>query len=235
MKSKKTIQKSFTIKELPETERPREKLYKNGAEALSNEELLAIIIRTGSRKESALELSKRVISKDNRGLVYLMDTTMQELMEINGIGECKASQILAAIEIGKRINHQAALERFKVNNPASVADVFMDDMRYLQREHFRIVLLDTKNQIIALEEISIGTLNASIVHPRDVFKVAIKRNSNSIILIHNHPSGDPTPSKEDINITNRLIDVGELVGIRVLDHIIIGDKRHISFKKDKII
>lgn len=235
MKTDLDIQRNFTIKELPETERPREKMYENGAESLSNEELIAVIIRTGSRQESAVELSKRVISRDNRGLVYLRDTTMQELMEINGIGKCKASQILAAIEIGKRINYQTAAEKIKINQPSTVADLFMDEMRYLQKEHFRIILLDTKNQIIAMEEISIGTLNASIVHPRDVFKIAIKRNSNSIILIHNHPSGDPTPSKEDINITNRLLEVGELIGIKVLDHIIIGDMDYISLKEKNII
>lgn len=235
MKNMLDIQRNFTIKELPESERPREKLCERGAESLSNEELLAVIIRTGSRTESAVELSKRVISRDNRGLVYLRDTTIEELMEISGIGKCKASQILAAIEVGKRINYHTAAEKVRVNQPSTVADLFMDEMRYLQKEHFRVVLLDTKNQIMVTEEISIGTLNASIVHPRDVFKIAIKRNSNSIILIHNHPSGDPTPSKEDINITNRLIEVGDLVGIKVLDHIIIGDKNYISFKEKNII
>lgn len=229
------LQKNCTIKELPITERPREKLYTHGAETLSNEELIAIIIRTGSRTESAVELSKELLSKDNRGLVYLRDTTLQELMETKGIGECKASQILAAIELGKRINFLYALDKVKINQPNTIADLFMDEMRYLQKEHFRIVLLDTKNQIIVTEEISVGTLNASIVHPRDVFKVAIKRNANSIILIHNHPSGDPTPSREDINITNRLADVGNLVGIKVLDHIIIGDNKYISFKERRLI
>lgn len=229
------LQKNCTIKELPITERPREKLYTHGAETLSNEELIAIIIRTGSRTESAVELSKELLSRDNRGLVYLRDTTLQELMETKGIGECKASQILAAIELGKRINFLYALDKVKINQPNTIADLFMDEMRYLQKEHFRIVLLDTKNQIIVTEEISVGTLNASIVHPRDVFKVAIKRNANSIILIHNHPSGDPTPSREDINITNRLADVGNLVGIKVLDHIIIGDNKYISFKERRLI
>lgn len=235
MKTDLYFEKSFTIKELPETERPREKLYSQGPESLSNEELLAIIIRTGSRTESSVELSKKVLSLDARGLVYLRDTTLEELMEIKGIGECKAAQILAAIEIGKRINHYTAVEKVKINQPSTLASIFMDEMRYLQKEHFRVILLDTKNQIIGKEEISIGTLNASIVHPRDVFKIAIKRNANSIILVHNHPSGDPTPSKEDINITNRLTDVGELVGIKVLDHIIIGDSCYISFKEKNII
>lgn len=229
------FEKSYTIKELPMTERPREKLYIHGAEALSNEELLAIIIRTGNKNDFAIDLARKILSKDNRGLVHLRDTTLQELMETKGVGECKAAQILAAIEIGKRINYKDALEKVKISDPSTIANLYMDEMRYLQKEHFRIVLLDTKNQIITDEEISIGTLNASIVHPRDVFKVAIKRNANSIILIHNHPSGDPTPSNEDINITNRLIDAGNLIGIKVLDHIIIGDNRYISFKEKKLI
>lgn len=235
MKTDLKISKSYTIKELPITERPREKLYNYGPETLSNEELIAIIIRTGNRTESAVELGKKVLSKDNRGLVYLRDTTLQELMEIKGIGECKAAQILAATELGKRINYFDALEKVKINQPSTIASLFMDEMRYLQKEHFRIIILDTKNQIIVTEEISVGTLNASIVHPRDVFKIAIKRNANSIILIHNHPSGDPAPSNEDINITNRLVDVGNLVGIKVLDHIVIGDNKYISFKERNLI
>lgn len=229
------IERNYTIKELPMTERPREKLYINGAEALSNEELIAIIIRTGNKNDSAIDLARKILSRDNRGLISLRDTTLQELMEIKGVGECKAAQILAAIELGKRINYKDALNKVKINEPTTIANLYMDEMRYLQKEHFKVLLLDTKNQIIVTEEISVGTLNASIVHPRDVFKVAIKRNANSIILIHNHPSGDPTPSNEDINITNRLIDGGNLIGIKVLDHIIIGDNRYISFKEKNLI
>ena len=235
MKTNVKISKNYTIKELPITERPREKLYNYGPETLSNEELIAIIIRTGNRTESAVELGKKVLSKDNRGLVYLRDTTLQELMEIKGIGECKAAQILAAIELGKRINYFDALEKVKINQPSTIASLFMDEMRYLQKEHFRIIILDTKNQIIVTEEISVGTLNASIVHPRDVFNIAIKRNASSIILIHNHPSGDPTPSKEDKNITKRLIETGRITGIEVLDHIIIGDNKFLSFRHENLM
>lgn len=229
------IERNYTIKELPMTERPREKLYINGPEALSNEELIAIIIRTGNKNDSAIDLARKILSRDNRGLISLRDTTLQELMETKGVGECKGAQILAAIELGKRINYKDALNKVKINEPTTIANLFMDEMRYLQKEHFKVLLLDTKNQIIVTEEISVGTLNASIVHPRDVFKAAIKRNANSIILIHNHPSGDPTPSNEDINITNRLIDGGNLIGIKVLDHIIIGDNRYISFKEKNLI
>jgi DNA repair protein RadC len=225
----------YTIKELPISERPREKLQKFGPESLSNDELIAIIIRTGNKVDSAIDLGRKVLSLDNRGLGYLRDTTFQELMEVKGIGDCKAAQILAAIEIGKRLSYGDAISKVKITEPSTIADLYMDEMRYLQKEHFKIALLDTKNQIIVTEEISVGTLNASIVHPRDVFKVAIKRNANSIILIHNHPSGDPVPSNEDINITNRLVDAGNLIGIKVLDHIIIGDNRYISFKEKNLI
>ncbi|NLY85042.1 MAG: DNA repair protein RadC [Tissierellia bacterium] len=229
------LKRNYTIKELPITERPREKLYNYGPKALSNEELLAIIIRTGNKEDTAIDLARRLLSKDDRGLVSLRDTTLQELMETKGIGKCKAAQILAAIEIGKRINYLDALSKVKINEPSTIANLYMDEMRYLQKEHFRVVLLDTKNQIIVTEEISVGTLNASIVHPRDVFRAAIKRNANSIILIHNHPSGDPTPSNEDINITKRLLEAGNLIGIKVLDHIIIGDNKYISFREKNII
>lgn len=235
MSSNLVLKRNYTIKELPITERPREKLYDYGPKALSNEELLAIIIRTGNNEDTAIDLARRLLSKDERGLVALRDITLQELMETKGIGKCKAAQILAAIEIGKRINYLDALSKVKINEPSTIANLFMDEMRYLQKEHFRVVLLDTKNQIIATEEISVGTLNASIVHPRDVFRAAIKRNANSIILIHNHPSGDPTPSREDINISHRLLEAGNLIGIKVLDHIIIGDNKYVSFKEKNLI
>lgn len=225
----------YTIKDLPLSERPREKLYSQGVEALSNAELLAIIIRIGSNEDTAIDLATRILSLDNRGIAYLADVTLQELIGVKGIGNSKASQILAAIEIGKRLNRRGPEDKVKITSPSVLADLVMDDMRYLNKEYFKIAILDTKNQIIVIENISIGTLNASIVHPRDVFKIAIKRNANSIILIHNHPSGDTTPSNEDISITNRLIDAGNLIGIKVLDHIIIGDNKFLSFKEKNLI
>ena len=225
----------YTIKDLPLSERPREKLYSNGVEALSNAELIAIIIRTGSNEDTAIDLATRILNLDNRGIAYLADATLQELTSVKGIGNSKASQILAAIEIGKRLNRRGPQDKVKITSPSVLADLVMDDMRYLNKEYFKIAILDTKNQIIVIENISVGTLNASIVHPRDVFKIAIKRNANSIILIHNHPSGDTTPSNEDISITNRLIDAGNLIGIKVLDHIIIGDNKFLSFKEKNLI
>lgn len=227
--------KRYTIKDLPLSERPQEKLISYGVESLSNAELLALIIKIGNLEETAVEVAQKILNKDNRGIAYLSDVTLQELMQVKGIGESKASQILAAIEIGKRLNRVGPQDKIKVSSPIVLVNLLMDEMRYLCKEYFKIAILDTKNQILSIETISIGTLNASIVHPRDVYKVAIKKNANSIILIHNHPSGDPNPSNEDISITNRLIDAGNLIGIKVLDHIIIGDNKYISFKEKNLV
>ena len=174
-------------------------------------------------------------SLDSRGLSFLSDVSYEELTTVKGIGECKASQILAVVELGKRIGTQSVEEKVKVTSPIDITNLLMEDMRYLKKEYFKVAILDTKNQIITIESISIGNLNSSIVHPREVFNAAIRRSGNSIILIHNHPSGDPTPSREDINITNRIIEAGNIIGIKVLDHIIIGDNKYISFKERNII
>ena len=208
MEDKILLEKNYTIKDLPLSERPREKLYSYGAESLSNAELLAIIIRTGHKEDTAIDLAQRILTLDKKGLAYLTNVTLEQLTKIKGIGKCKAAQILAAIELGKRISRWRAEDKIKINSPLTVANLVMDEMRFLDREHFNVVLLDTKNQLLSIENISIGTLNASIVHPRDVFRVAIKKNSNAIILLHNHPSGDPEPSNEDIRITERLVEVG---------------------------
>lgn len=226
---------SYTIKDLPQDERPREKLYKYGPQALSNTELLAIIIRIGDKKNTAIEISQKLLAGKKEGITFLSDTSIQEITKINGIGECKAAQILAAVELGKRVISGVHKDKPKITSPSDVADVLMLEMAHLKKEHFKIVMLNTKNQIISIQNISIGSLNSSIVHPREVFKEAISRSSASIILVHNHPSGDPTPSKEDIAITRRLAEGGDILGIKVLDHIIIGNNRFISLKEKDII
>ncbi|EOC99828.1 RadC family protein [Caldisalinibacter kiritimatiensis] len=226
---------SYTIKDLPEDERPREKLYKYGSKVLSNSELLAIIIRTGNKEDTAIGISQRMLALNNKGLQFLAEAEIGDLTRIKGVGKCKAAQILAAIELGRRISKTVAKEKVKVNSPLHVANLVMEDMRYLKKEYFKIILLDTKNQVITINEISVGSLNASIVHPREVFKEAILKSSASIILVHNHPSGDPTPSREDINITNRIIEAGKIIGIDVLDHIVIGDGIYFSFKEENLI
>lgn len=225
----------YTMKDLPEGERPREKLLNYGARSLSNSELIAIIIRMGSREFSAIDLANKLLTIKEEGLPYLANASIEEMTSVKGIGECKAAQVLAAIELGRRTVLENLKEKKKITSPLDVVEFFMAEMEHLKKEHFKIVMLDTKNQIIATEEVSVGNLNSSIVHPREVYKEAIKRSSASIILVHNHPSGDPTPSKEDINITRRLVECGELLGIRVLDHVIIGKKRHISLKEMEIL
>ncbi len=216
-------------------DKPREKLMEYGAKDLSDGELLSVILRTGSKGLSALNLSNRLLESIPDGLVSLSDLTVEEITQIDGVGEIKAVKILAAVELGRRIVVEKTKEKKKITSPLDVVDFFMADMHGYKREHFKITMLDTKNNILGVEEVSVGNLNSSIVHPREVFKQAIKRSSSSIILVHNHPSGDPTPSKEDINITKRLVECGDILGIRVLDHIIIGDKRHISLKEMDIL
>ena len=231
-----SVYKNYTIKDLPLNERPREKLLKYGPSSLSNAELIAVIIRTGHMNDNAIDLANRILSLDSSGISYLAEITAHELMnKINGVGQCKAAQIVAAIELGKRISSRSGDTKLKVVSPNVIAELFMEEMRYLKKEHFKVVLLNTKNQIISIEEISVGSLNASIVHPREVFNAAIRKSANSIILVHNHPSGDPTPSKEDIEVTSRLVEAGEIIGIKVLDHIIIGDNKYVSLNEKNII
>lgn len=226
--------RGYTIKDLPASERPREKLEKHGVQSLSNAELIAVIIRTGYREDTALDVANKLLSMDKSGISFLSHAEIQELTSVRGVGLCKAAQIQAAIELGKRISTNL-VSRVKVDSPLVVAELLMEEMRYLKKEYFKTILLDTKNQIISIENISIGNLNTSIVHPREVFNIAIRKSANAVILVHNHPSGDPTPSGEDINITHRLIEAGDIIGIKVLDHIVIGDNKYISFKQRNII
>ncbi|HWR60044.1 MAG TPA: DNA repair protein RadC [Clostridia bacterium] len=219
-----------TIKELPCEERPRERLIKHGAGRLSNAELLAILLRTGTKDESAISLAHKLLIQE-QGLRYLVDSDVNQLSSINGIGQAKAAQLKAAIELGKRLAaFEPGVDR-PVKCPQDVADLLMEDMRYLKKEHMKLVLLNIKCNLISVEEISIGSLNASIVHPREVFNPAIRKSSASIIMVHNHPSGDPTPSSEDAAITARIAEAGRLIGIELVDHIIIGDGRYISMKE----
>ncbi len=224
----------ITVKEMALEERPREKMLNNGEKSLSNAELLAIILRTGTKKQSVLELANYILNKDSQGIRWLKDITVQELCEIDGIGISKATQIKAALELGIRIS-SAKPTKYKVTNPWDIYKYYMEGLRYLNKEIFKIILLNTKNEIICDIDVSVGTLNMSLVHPREVFREAIKRNSNKIILMHNHPSGNIEPSNEDKNVTLRLIKCGDLIGIEVIDHIIIGDGLYYSFKENMII
>ncbi len=221
--------KYLTLKELPAEIRPRERLLTSGAGSLSNVELLAIIIRTGTKNASAIDLAERLFA-EFKDLAGLMQASIEELAAVKGIGQVKAVQIKAALELGKRLMLLPPAERLTIRTPDDVVGLVMDNMRHLDREHFCALLLNTKNQVLSLETISIGTLSSSMVHPRELFKAAIKKSAAAVIIIHNHPSGDPTPSKEDISITKRIVEGGEILGISVLDHLIIGDNKFVSLK-----
>jgi DNA repair protein RadC len=221
---------SLMIRDFPEDERPRERLISDGPESLANHELLAILLRTGTKDESVLQLANRLLNHFE-GLRLLKDATIEEMTSIKGIGTAKAVQILAAIELGRRISRLQYDERYVIRSPEDGAKYVMEDMRFLSQEHFVCLYLNTKNQVIHRKTVFIGSLNASIVHPREVFKEAIKRSAASIICAHNHPSGDPTPSREDIEVTKRLVECGRMIGIELLDHLIIGDRKFVSLKE----
>lgn len=224
---------NVSISELPESERPREKMYKKGPKALSNAELLAIILRTGIKNNSALSLAYRILSEHN-GLKFLTNTTIEELSQIDGIGLAKAAQLMAAAELGKRISQYGAEDDTYIRCPKDAAEILMEDMRYLNREHMKVILLNIKCKVISIEEISIGSLNSSSAHPREVFVQAVKKSSAAIIMAHNHPSGDPSPSKDDIDITKRISEAGKILGIELYDHIIIGNGIYISLKEKNL-
>ncbi|WP_373892967.1 RadC family protein [Virgibacillus natechei] len=221
---------SIMIRDVPKEDRPRERLLKQGSVHLSNQELLAILLGSGTKEESVMVLSNRVLMHFE-GLKLLNDATIEELTAIKGIGEAKGVLMLAAIELGKRMNQYKSNDRYIVRSPEDGADYVMEEMRSLNQEHFVVLFLNTKNQIIHRQTIFIGSLNSSIVHPREVYREAVKRSAASIIVAHNHPSGDPSPSQEDIHVTRRLVESGKMIGIELLDHLIIGDRKFISLKE----
>lgn len=221
---------NIILRDVPNEDRPRERMRQFGAHALSNAELLAILLRTGTVSESAIGLAHRVLQASD-GLRNLVDMSFEQLTSIKGIGPAKALQVQAGIELGRRLSRARLGEAIAIRSPEDVSELMMEELRYLQKEHFVCLFLNTKNQVIGQETLSMGSLNASIVHPREVFRSAIKRSSAAIICVHNHPSGDPTPSAEDINVTKRLMEAGNIIGIDILDHIIIGDQKYVSLKE----
>lgn len=226
---------TLKIMDLPLNERPEEKLFLHGAEALNNAELLSLILRCGSKKENVLNLSARVLKSIN-GLNGMICAGPEDFLHINGIKKAKASRLLAVCELAKRINsYRGSVEEIKITEPKVVADIFKNEMQHLSQEVVKLMILNTKNVVISIKEVFRGSLNSSILHPREIFSEALKRNGASIIICHNHPSGDPTPSKEDVNITMRIKECGKLIGIDLLDHIIIGSKGYISLKEKSII
>ena len=216
---------TLLVRDLPAEERPRERLLTAGAASLSNTELLAVLLRTGVKDDSVLHVAEKVLALyKERGL-----------SSIKGVGMAKAATILAAVELGRRLALKAAEQRTVVHGPADAADYAMPRFRFERKEHFAVLLLNAKNHILALKTISVGTLTSSIAHPREVFQAAIEQAAAAVILVHNHPSGDPTPSAEDLALTRRMAEAGEVMGIPVIDHIILGYDKFISLKEEGMI
>lgn len=220
---------SLVIRDLPAGERPRERMRQYGPEALSNAELLAIVVRVGSRGESAVRLGERLL-REFGGLAGIARARIPQLSGLPGVGLAKAAQLKAAFELGKRLAAAAEGERPMVNSSATAAALVMEDLRYREQECLVALLLDTRNQLIRQQLITMGTLAGSPAHPREIFREAITHSAAALIVVHNHPSGDPSPSEGDLVLTSRLARAGELLGIPVLDHIIIGGGRYVSLK-----
>ncbi len=225
---------SPTIKELPAEERPRERLHAYGAHALTTAELIAILIRVGNAERSAVSLGEYLLAEFG-SIKGVASASLEQLAGIKGLGEVKAAQIKAAIEFGNRLALFTEDARPAIGGPRDVANLLMPDLRYQKKEHLKSLLLDTKNRVLAIKTVSIGDLSSSIVHPREVYKDAVVASAAGIIVAHNHPSGDPTPSGEDVSVTKRLIQAGEIMGIDLLDHIVIGDGVFVSLKERGLI
>ncbi|MBO8141847.1 MAG: DNA repair protein RadC [Firmicutes bacterium] len=224
----------MAIRDLPVHERPRERLLSGGERSLSTRELLAIVLRTGTARESALGLADRLLARGGslRGVAAM---PASELLQVPGMGPAKAAQLKAALELGRRLAMEPPRERMAVRRPQDVAALLMAELRDLDREVFKVVMLDTKHRVISIDTLSIGDLHGTLVHPRELFKDAIRRSSSALILAHNHPSGDPEPSPDDIDLTARLVAGGRLLGIEVLDHIVIGDNRYVSLRERGLV
>jgi len=218
------------IKELPADGRPRERLRESGPAALSNSELLAIILRTGTAWENVLGLAARVLAKFG-GLAGLARASFGELCAERGIGQAKAAQLKAALELGRRLVSTQPEERAVVRSPQDVANLLMAEMGLLDQEQLRVVLLNSKNQVMAVPEVYRGSVSTSLIRVSELFREAVRENCPAIIVVHNHPSGDPTPSSEDVQVTEQMVAAGKLLDIEVLDHLIIGQQRYTSLKE----
>lgn len=220
------------IKDMAAEERPYEKCDKYGAASLTDVELLAALLRTGTKGMSSLELARKLLYQDEekkKKKIHLQNWTKEELMKIHGIGKVKAIQISCICELSKRLAQQSVAEDLDFSMPKTVAEYYMEDMRHRKQEHMKLVMLNTKSKLIGESELSKGTVNMSLVSPRELFIEALAKGAVFIILIHNHPSGDPSPSRDDILVSRRIREAGKLLGIELLDHIIIGDNCYVSF------
>lgn len=219
---------NILIKDIPINERPRERLVRYGAKNLSNEELISIILKTGTKDVSVKELSTNILSKYS-DITNLKDLEINGIMNIKGIGKVKAIELIAAIELGRRVYLDKNIEETKIKGSLDVYNYFNDLLKNKKQEHFYTLYLDNKKKVISKKLLYVGTINGSVAHPREIFKMAYLVSASFIICVHNHPSGDPTPSNEDIVFTNNLIEIGKLNNIPILDHIVIGNNCYYSF------
>ena len=225
------------MKEMACEERPYERCEQFGASNLTDSELLAVLLRTGTRGENALQLADKILHPvfSQKGVLNLHQWTYEQLMQIKGIGKVKAIQILCLAELSRRLAKATAQEGLNFSNPASIARYYMEDLRHEKQEHMKLLMLNSKAKLLGETTISKGTVNASLVTPRELFIEALQKNAVSIIILHNHPSGDPSPSREDMLTTKRILDAGALIGIELLDHIIIGNNCYISFREEGML
>lgn len=223
------------VKDMENLERPGEKMMFFGPKYLSDKELVAIILKSGTREKDVMMLSEEVTSHKNGGMKWLGSASVEELMKIQGLGCAKASVIVAAIELGRRVTVTKTVAHGNIQGLKQVIEIFMARLSKMKKEVFNIVMLDAKGNIIGIDEVSVGDLTSSIVHPRETFYSAVKKSASSIICVHNHPSGDPTPSDEDIDTTKKLAKAGKILGINLLDHVVIGDGKYFSMKEKGII
>ncbi len=218
------------IRDMAEQDRPRERLRRVGPGAVSTAELLAVVLRTGSGGENVLRLAERLLAEFG-SLPGLSRASIPELMNVKGVGEAKAAEVKAALELGRRLMTSAPEERPVVSSPADAANLLMSEMMFLEQEHLRLILLDTRNCVLQTPTVYVGSLNTSVVRIGELFRAALKANAAAMIVAHNHPSGDPSPSPEDVQVTRQLVEAGRLMDIEVLDHIVIGYQRFVSLKE----
>jgi DNA repair protein RadC len=221
------------IRDFPTEERPRERLRERGAGILSNAELMAILLRTGLEGENVIAMASRLLASVG-GLQGLSRAAYDDLCSLKGISDAKACQLLAGIELGRRVAALEPNESQRIGTPADVAKMYMPEMSAFDREHMCVVLLNTKNQVIGSDDLYVGSVNAALVRPAEVFASAVRRNLPAVMVVHNHPSGDPTPSPEDVRLTRQLVEAGKLLDVEVLDHIVIGQGKYISMRERKL-
>lgn len=220
----------FRITDLQASERPRERLAKHGAQVLTNAELLAILLRTGRKGENAVLMGQRLLH-DLKGLQGILGASFGEVCRQSGVGPAKAAQIKAAMELGHRLAKEELKDRPVIDTPQSVFNLVWYEMMTLEQEHLRVILLDTRNRVLGVNDIYHGSLNSSQVRTGEIFKYAIRENAASVIIVHNHPSGDPTPSPDDVAVTRAIVQAGKLLDIQVLDHLVVANQKYVSLKE----